>query len=389
MKNNKFTFIITSLIFFSSSLLFSQTNDTPLSFDEDIPFSLVSGSIFRGSEFFYEKTYQDIKDIRNCLLYLQAEGFINSNSNLNPIYLLSKKFGSGLDLTPTAYNLNFNLKDTKGSLFFQVSQHIRSYTYFSYRDNKGDTSSQNDFHFIGEIKSGITSLALGIKNDYFTPVILWNFLYSEHEDKEDELSKIPEEYREIYTDRFNEVESRLDSIGFKKEDKDNFSFIGYSKEFGVGCILAPQYTKIDLKFLSGINSNNSILPFSQSSINVCRVADLFFHTRLTSFIDYSIKFNFKDPKFNNYKNTVSDLKFDLGGGLESNNHNSYNKALFNLIARLQYDHSINELASFKIGITLLGFEIIYEHNNSKLFIPDTDRLYSNSITFSFGGCFLK
>lgn len=79
----------------------------------------------------------------------------------------------------------------------------------------------------------------------------------------------------------------------------------------------------------------------------------------------------------------------MGGGLESNNHNSYNKALFNLIARLQYDHSINELASFKIGITLLGFEIIYEHNNSKLFIPDIDRLYSNSITFSFGGCFLK
>ena len=159
------------------------------------------------------------------------------------------------------------------------------------------------------------------------------------------------------------------------------------KEFGVGCILAPKYTKIDLKFLSGINSNNSVLPFSQSSINVCRVADLFFQTRFTSFIDYSIKFNFKDPKFNNYKNTVSDLKFDLSGSSESSNQNPY-KA-FNLIARFQYDHTINELASFKIGLILLGFEIIYEHNNSNLFIPDIDRLYSNSITFRFGGCFLK
>ncbi len=376
------------MIFLWSSLLFSQTNDTPLSFDEDIPFSLVSGSIFRGSEFFYEQTYQDIKNIQNCLLYLQAEGFINSNSNLNPIYLLRKKLGSGLDLTPTAYNFNFNLKDTKGPLFFQVSQHTRSYAYFSYRDNKGDTSSKNDFSLIGEIKSGITSLALGIKNDYFTPVILLNFLYSEHENKDDELSKIPEEYREIYTNRFNEVESRLDSIGFQKEDKDNFSFIGYSEEFGVGCILASQYTKIDLKFLSGISSYNNILPFSQSSINVCRFIDLFFSTRLTSFIDYSIKFNFKDPKFSNYKNTVSDLKFDLSGSSESNNHNPY-KA-FNLIAKLQYDHTINELASFEIGIILFyAFEIIYEHNNSKLFIPDIDRIYSNSITFRFGGCFLK
>ena len=124
MINHKLTFIISLLIFFYSSLLFSQTNDAPLSFDKDIPFSLVSGSIFRGSEFFYEQTYQDIKNIRKCLLYLQAEGFINSNSNLNPIYLLRKKLGSGLDLTPTAYNFNFNLKDTKGPLFFQVSQHI-------------------------------------------------------------------------------------------------------------------------------------------------------------------------------------------------------------------------------------------------------------------------
>jgi len=56
------------LFFLCSSLLFSQTNDTPLSFDEDIPFSLVSGYLFRGNEFFYEKTYNSVKKLSFILL---------------------------------------------------------------------------------------------------------------------------------------------------------------------------------------------------------------------------------------------------------------------------------------------------------------------------------
>ncbi len=32
---------------------------------------------------------------------------------------------------------------------------------------------------------------------------------------------------------------------------------------------------------------------------------------------------------------------------------------------------------------------MYEYNNTKLFMPDVDRLYSNSLTFKLGGGFGK
>jgi len=32
---------------------------------------------------------------------------------------------------------------------------------------------------------------------------------------------------------------------------------------------------------------------------------------------------------------------------------------------------------------------VYEHNNTKLFMPDVDRLYSNSLSFKLGGGFGK
>jgi len=61
----------------------------------------------------------------------------------------------------------------------------------------------------------------------------------------------------------------------------------------------------------------------------------------------------------------------------------------NLFSRFQFDHSIDELASLEIGLKFYGFQVVYEYNNTKLFMPDVDRLYSNSIIFKIGAGFSK
>jgi len=398
MKHIKFTFIITLLIFLCSSLLFSQTNDTPLSFDEDIPFSLVSGYLFRGNEFFYEKTYNSVKKLRDCLFYLQIGGFINSNSKLLAFP------ENGLDLTPTAFNGFLEIKGILGTdisfpIFYQFYAYFRNYIYFQYSDDKENDHSENDVRFIGEYTSGIVSGALGFENNWFTPIIVWNRLEAEHENKEDELDEIPEEYRGIYTDRFNEVESRFDSLGFEEKEDNNISFIGYSRKLDVGCIIAPEYTKIDLNFVSGINSNNSILPFSQHKIKVSNIIDFIFRTNIKHRIDYSIKTNYQKTNFKHLKNTVSELTINtrdifkpIKKAIESRSKEEGMGNVsgdINLFAKFQFDHSMNELASIEVGLIFYAFQVVYEHNNTKLFMPDVDRLYSNSLSFKFGGGYGK
>ncbi len=386
------------MLSFYSSKIHSQTNDTPLSFDEDIPFSLVSGYLFRGNEFFYEKTYDSVKKLRDCLLYFQIGGFINSNSKLLAFP------ENGLDLTPTAFNGFLEIKGVLGTvisfpLFYQFYAYFRNYIYFQYKDDKDDSNSDNDVRFIGEYTSGIVSGALGFENNWFTPIIVWNKLEAEHENKEDELGEIPAEYHNIYIDRFQEVYSRFDSLGVEEKEDNNISFIGYSRKLDVGCIIAPEYTKIDLNILSGISSYNNILPFSQHSVNVSNIIDLVFHTNLEPVFDYSIKSNYQKPNFKHLKNTVSDLTINL-----SSIFKPIKKAIeedfkkdgmgnvsgdINLFTRFQYDHSINEFASIEVGLKFYAFQVVYEHNNTKLFMPDVDRLYSNSLTFKLGGGFGK
>ncbi|GEM_PF-2051791 len=398
MKNNKFTFINTLLMFLCSSILFSQTNDTPLSFDEDVPFSLVSGYLFRGNEFFYEKTYSSVKKLRDCLFYFQIGGFINSNSKL---LAFPEK---GLDLTPTAFNGFLEIKGILGTdilfpLFYQFYAYFRNYIYFQYSDDKDDSNSDNDVRFIGEYTSGIVSGALGYDNNWFTPIIVWNKFEAEHKNKEEELGKIPAEYHNIYIDRYNEVYSRFDSLGIEEKEDNNISFIGYSRKLDVGCIIAPEYTKIDLNFVSGINSINSILPFSQHKIKVSNIFDFIFHTNIKHCVDYSIKTNYQKPNFKHLKNTVSDLTINtrsifkpLKKAIESSSKKDGMGNVsgdINLFARFQFDHSINELASIEVGFIFYAFQVVYEHNNTKLFMPDVDRLYSNSLSFKLGGGFGK
>ena len=380
------------MIFLWSSLLFSQTNDTPLSFDEDIPFSLVSGYLFRGNEFFYEKTYNSVKKLRDCLLYFQIGGFINSNSKL---LAFPEK---GLDLTPTAFNGFLEIKGILGTdisfpLFYQFYAYYRNYIYFQYSDDKEDDNSE-DVRFIGEYTSGIVSGALGFENNWFTPIIVWNKFEAEHKNKEDELGKIPAEYRGIYIERFNEVYSRFDSLGFEEKEDNNISFIGYSRKLDVGCIIAPEYTKIDLNFVSGINSINSILPFSQHKVDVSSIIDFIFRINLEQYIDYSIKTNYQKTNFRHVKNTISDLMINtreilkpLKEDMCANSKKQGMKIAYedlNLFARFQFDHTVNELANIEIGLNFLGFQIVYNYINEKLFLPDVDRLYTNSLTFKFG-----
>ena len=378
------------LIFLWSSTLFAQTNDTPLSFEDDnVPFSLVSGYLFRGNDFFYEKTYDNIKKLKDCIAYIQGEGFINSNSKLVDFP------ENGLDLTPTAYNASFEIKgilvtdlSSPSFLFYQFYIYFRNYIYFHYSDDKDDNNSENDVSFIGAYTSGIVSAALGFENNWFTPIIVWNKLEAEHENKENDLHEIPSEYHDIYTDRFNEVYSRFDSLGIEEKVEKSMSFIGYSRKLGVGCILAPKYTKIDLNFLSGINSNNSILPFSQHSVNVSSIIDLIFRTNLNPVLDYSIKSNYQKPNFKHLKNTVSDLTFNFTNMLFPDPDSDINRYT-NFSTRFQFDHSINEFASIEIGLKFYAFQVVYEYNNTKLFMPDIDRLYSNSIIFKIGAGFSK
>ena len=398
MKHIKLTFIISLLIFLWSSILFSQTKDTPLSFDEDIPFSLVSGYLFRGNDFFYEKTYDSVKKLRDCLLYFQIGGFINSNSKL---LAFPEK---GLDLTPTAFNGFLEIKGILGTdisfpVFYQFYTYFRNYIYFQYKDDKDDSNSENDVRFIGEYTSGIVSAALGFENNWFTPIIVWNKLETEHENKEDELGKIPAEYHGIYIDRFNEVYSRFDSLGFEEKEDNNISFIGYSRKLDVGCIIAPEYTKIDLNFVSGINSINSILPFSQHKIKVSNIIDFVFRTNIKHCVDYSIKTNYQKPNFKHLKNTVSDLTINtrsifkpLKKAIEASSKKDGMGNVsgdINIFARFQFDHSINGLASIEVGLIFYAFQVVYEHNNTELFMPDVDRLYSNSLSFKLGGGFRK
>jgi len=397
MKHIKLTFIISFLIFLWSSILFSQTNDIPLSFDEDVPFSLVSGYIFRGNDFFYEKTYNSVKKLRDCLFYFQIGGFSNSNSNL-------LKFpDNGVDIKPLAYSGSLEIKGILGTdasfpVFYQFYAYYRNYIYFQYSDDKDDDDSENDVRFIGEYTSGIVSAALGYENNWFTPIIVWNKLETEHENKEDELGEIPEEYHDIYVDRFNEVDSRFDSLGVEEKEEKSISFIGYSRKLGVGCILAPKYTKIDLNFVSGINSNNSILPFSQHSIDVSSIIDFVFRTNLEPSFYYSIKSNYQKTNFKHLKNTVSDFTLNLSSIFKPDKKTIEEfirdgwgdiSKYINLSTRFQYDHSINEFASIEIGLTFYAIQVVYEYNNVKLFMPDVDRLYSNSLSFKLGGGFGK
>jgi len=397
MKHIKLTFIISFLIFLWSSILFSQTNDIPLSFDEDVPFSLVSGYIFRGNDFFYEKTYNSVKKLRDCLFYFQIGGFSNSNSNL-------LKFpDNGVDIKPLAYSGSLEIKGILGTdasfpVFYQFYAYYRNYIYFQYSDDKDDDDSENDVRFIGEYTSGIVSAALGYENNWFTPIIVWNKLETEHENKEDELGEIPEEYHDIYVDRFNEVDSRFDSLGFEEKEDNNISFIGYSRKLDAGCIIAPEYTKIDLNFVSGINSNNSILPFSQHSIYVSSIIDFVFRTNLEPSFFYSIKSNYQKTNFKYLKNTVSDLTLNLSSifkadedTIEEFKRDGWGdiSKYINLSTRFQYDHSINEFASIEIGLTFYAIQVVYEYNNVKLFMPDVDRLYTNSLKIKLGGGFGK
>ncbi|MCK4339855.1 MAG: hypothetical protein KAW87_07720 [Candidatus Cloacimonetes bacterium] len=201
--------------------------------------------------------------------------------------------------------------DISFPLFYQFYAYFRNYIYFQYKDDKEDNNSENDVRFIGEYTSGIVSAALGYENNWFTPIIVWNKFEAEHVNKEDDLVEIPAEYHGIYIDRFQEVDSRFDSLGIKEKAEKSISFIGYSRKLGVGCILAPKYTKIDLNILSGISSYNNILPFSQHSINVSNIIDFVFHTNLEPGFDYSIKSNYQKPNFKHLKNTVSDLTLNL------------------------------------------------------------------------------
>jgi len=387
----------TLLIFLKLIYLFSQTNDSPLSFDEDIPFSIVSGYLFRGNDFFYEKTYDSVKKLRNCLIYFQIGGFSNSNSKL---LTFSE---NGVDLQPMAYSGSLEIKGILGTdasfpVFYQFYAYYRNYIYFQYSDDKGDSNSNNDVRFIGEYTSGIVSGALGYDNNWFTPIIVWNKLETEHDNKEDELEEIPEEYHDIYIDRFNEVYSRFDSLGVEKKKDNNISFIGYSRKLNAGCIIAPKYIKIDLNFITAINSNNSMLPFSQHKIGVSNIIDFIFRTNIKHSVDYSVKSNYQKTNFRHLKNMVSDLTLNLSSifkpdkkTIEEFKRDGWGDISkdVNLFTRLQYDHSINEFASVEIGLTFYAIQVVYEYNNTKLFMPDVDRLYTNSLSFKLGGGFGK
>jgi len=379
MKNFKIIILYFTLLFIPQ-FIHSQNNDTPLSFDKsDIPFSKIENFVFRGDDFFYESTYESVKYYSsNYAFAIILDGLINSSKNN-----LLKFTGKDLDLSTNAYCANLNIIGMAGWFFYQFYANFRSYHYFSYSKDDGSADTKNDINFDGSIISGIASFALGFyPNSIFTPVFVVNRLESDHENKENDLYKIPEEYRNIYLDRFQEVDNRLYQSGFNKKEIYSFSFIGYSKIFGIGCILAPKYTKIDIGYVYGINSVKDFFEFSQIGLNPIKIVKKISHlefSKNSSFFEYYLKTNFAKSLFKEYKNIISDFEFTW----------DWVPNYSGVITNIKFDHSKKLLSFFSVSLKFYAFKIGYEYFNSEVFMPDLDRIYNRSLKLSIGAGFSK
>lgn len=368
-------FILLSIFHF----VHSQNNDTPLSFDKSgIPFSKVENFVFRGDDFFYESAYENIKYYSsNYAFAIIFDGLINS-SEKNPMEFTS---GEDLDLSPKTFCANLNIIGTSRGSFYQVHANFRSYHYFSYNNDNETTDTEDDINFNGSIISGILSFSLGLyPNSLFTPVIVLSRLESDHENNENDLNKVPEEYRNTYLKRFQEVDNRLYQSGFKKEEKYSLSFVGYSKKLGIGGIIAPKYTKIDIDYLYGINSVSDFFEFSQIGLNATKIYRKMLNREYSTdnfYFGYFLKTNFGKSLFEGYRNTISDFKFTWAW---ESNYSGMN-------INIKFDHSKNLLSFFSISLKFYAFKIGYEYINSEVFMPTLDRIYNNSVKFSIGAGF--
>jgi hypothetical protein len=381
MKININFYIIVLILLLNPVAIYcdSNFNDSPLSFDDnEIPFNTITSYVFRGDDYFYERsfkylrqTYKTIKIPELSRFFIYVEGVYNDSDT--PSFFQSKT----VELDPYAFNCDFGVGGSLGNFIYNYSLSLRSYIYFDYRKKNDD----EDISFTGELTSDIYSLTFGYNNYFFSPYISINQLTSQNEHEGTNLNKLPIEYQNIYNMRNLEVESRLEEIGFKEKTQYSVSIMVFSEKYNSSFLFAPGYYKIAPLFNTATVCNKDIMKFSQYKLDITSLSKQIFNKKLLPFISYSFLINYSKPWFTNFSNIISEVKFEK----KWVNDKTPSIEPFSIAAMFMYNHTENNLDIIKLSCKIMYFIFFeYEYNNKNIFIPTEDYLYRGTFRLIVG-----